>query len=241
MKVEFNWKKLLRGKIKGIIFDYDGILGNTESLQGEKWNILLGPFGIKISTQEYIQEYCGRSSATEIPMLLKNKYGDKIPFTPEEIGKRAGIILENLFKTRKIELMPDAGKAITFFMNFKEAVCSAADPKELEMKLSIAGISKYFPGNYRSTQSEANGLAKPHPAMYSLAIKRLGLTPEQCIAFEDTSAGVQSAARAGIFVIAMPNIYTERQDFSEADVVIRGGWPVLLEEIKNSFSKNQGN
>lgn len=236
-----NWKKMLTKKKKGIIYDFDGIIADTEGLQMEKWNILLKPFGIQISLEEYIQEYCGKSSATEIPLLLKKRHGDKIPFTPEEIGKKAGAILEELFKTREVKLMPDAKRAILFLTSLKQAVCSAANPEELEMKLSGAGINGYFNKKYRSTQSEAGGFGKPHPAMYRLAVKRLGLTPEQCIAFEDTSAGVQSAAEAGLFVIAMPNIYTKDQDFSMADVVIQGGWPALLQEIHASCSKNKGN
>jgi len=236
-----NWEKLLNGKIEGIVFDFDGIIGDTEGLQMEKWNILLEPFGIQISLEEYIKEYCGKPSATEIPLLLKKKYGDKIPLIPEEIGKQAGIILESLFKTQGIKLMPDAKKAILFFISFKLSVCSYNDPKELEMKLSSVDVSSLFPKNYRSTFSEAGYRPKPHPAMYRLAIKRLGLKPEKCIAFEDTSVGVQSAAKAGLFVVAMPNVYSERQDFSAADVVIRGGWPAFLKEIHLSFSSNKGN
>lgn len=240
MELEFNWKKLFTGNKKGIVFDFDGIIGDTEGLQMEKWNILLKPFGIQISLKEYVQEYCGKSSSTEIPLLLKKRHGDKIPLTSVDLGKQAGIILEKLFTTREVKLMPDAKKAILFFIVLKEGVCSAKDQDELEMKLSNAGVSKCFPKIYRATQSEAGGFAKPHPAMYLLATRKLGLAPEQCIAFEDTSAGVQSAAKAGLFVIAMPNIYSEGQDFSEADLIIHGGWPALLQEIHASFSKNKG-
>jgi beta-phosphoglucomutase-like phosphatase (HAD superfamily) len=77
--------------------------------------------------------------------------------------------------------------------------------------------------------------------MYLLAVRRMGLKPEECVAFEDTSDGVKSAADAGLFVIAMPNSYSEGQDFSKADIIIRGGWPTFLEEVYNSFSNNNGN
>ena len=56
-------------------------------------------------------------------MLLKKRYGDKIPLTAEELGRQAGEVLEELFMTRDIRLMPDAQKAILFFCVFKESVC----------------------------------------------------------------------------------------------------------------------
>lgn len=58
-------------KIEGVVFDFDGVLGDTEVLQYKKWNILLEPYGITIGKEEYIRLYCGKSSATEIPALLK--------------------------------------------------------------------------------------------------------------------------------------------------------------------------
>lgn len=237
-----NWKKFLtKRNIKGFVLDYDGIIGETEGLQLEKWNILLNPYGIIISLEEYTKKYCGKSSATEIPSLLKKEYGKRIPLAEDELGNQAGAILESLFKNREVRLMPDAKKAILFLMGFKLAVCSAKDPEELEMKLKKVGISRMFHNNYRSTQSEAEGFGKPHPAMYLLAVRRMGLKPEECVAFEDTSDGVKSAADAGLFVIAMPNSYSEGQDFSKADIIIRGGWPAFLEEVYNSFSNNNGN
>jgi beta-phosphoglucomutase-like phosphatase (HAD superfamily) len=240
--MEMNWKKFFtEKKIRALVFDFDGIIGDTEGLQMEKWNILLKPYGIKISLDEYAKKYCGKTSTKEIPVLLKKEYGNRIPFTADELGKKAGLILKELFMIRDINLMPQAKKSILFFISFKLAVCSGKNPEELEMKLSSVGMNNIFPKNYRSTQAEAGGLGKPHPAMYLLAVRRLGLTPAECVAFEDTSSGVKSAADAGLFVIAMPNAYSKGQDFSRADVVIQGGWPTFMEEVQNSFSKNQGN
>jgi HAD superfamily hydrolase (TIGR01509 family) len=246
MIVEMNWQKFFTGmngkrKIEALVFDFDGIIGDTEGLQMEKWNIILKPYGIQISLDQYAKNYGGKSSTEEIPLLLKREYGNRIPLSAEELGQQAGTILKDLFRNREVGLMPQARKTILFFVSFKLAVCSGRNPEELEMKLASVGMNKMFPKGYRSTQSEAGGFAKPHPSMYLLAVRRLGFKPEQCVAFEDTAAGVQSAADAGLFVIAMPNIYSEGQNFSRADVVIYGGWPAFFQEIQNSFSKNKGN
>jgi beta-phosphoglucomutase-like phosphatase (HAD superfamily) len=100
------------------------------------------------------------------------------------------------------------------------------------MKLSSVGLSDFFSKEYRITEIDA-GFPKPNPAMYELAVKRLKLEAKECIAFEETSAGIASAKGANLFVIALPNKFTVNQDFSEADIIIKGGWPEFL---KNPFS-----
>ena len=223
-------------KFKGVVFDFDGVLGDTEILQYKKWNILLKPFGIFISEEEYIKEYCGKSSSTEIPKLLKQKY-PQIKMSEKEIAENAAKILKDLFK-KEAKLMPNSLDAIKFFKEngFKIAICSGKNQEELEMKLSSVGLSDFFSKEHRVTESDA-GFAKPHPAMYELAVKKLGLKPNECIAFEDTYAGIASAKGAGLFVIALPNKFTINQDLSKADIVIKGGWPELLKDPFSFLSK----
>ncbi|MDI6591793.1 MAG: HAD family phosphatase [Patescibacteria group bacterium] len=215
-------------KFEGVVLDFDGILADTEGLQWKKWNILLEP--IYIDKKEYIADYCGKSSATEIPALLKKRY-PQITLSEKEMAEKASQILKELFK-KEARLMPGALEALEFFKQkgFKMAVCSAKDPSELEMKLQSVGIAEWFPAENRSTQSEAGGKPKPHPAMYLLACQRLGLKPSQCVAFEDTSAGVESAVNAGFHVIAMPNEWSVGQDFSRAHRIIQGGWKEFLSD-----------
>jgi sugar-phosphatase len=129
--------------------------------------------------------------------------------------------------------MPDAINALNVFktLDYKIGVCSAKNLEELAIKLDGAGVSEYFPIQVRSTQVEANNLPKPHPDMYILACKKLELEPKQCLAFEDTSAGVKAAKSAGLRTYAMPNKYSQGQDFSMADEIIPGGWSEVLNNL----------
>ena len=62
---------------------------------------------------------------------------------------------------------------------------------------------------------------KPAPDIYTYAMEKLGLTPEVCVAFEDSGHGVRSAADAGIgTVVVTVNGYTREQDFSDAALVV---------------------
>jgi HAD superfamily hydrolase (TIGR01509 family) len=61
---------------------------------------------------------------------------------------------------------------------------------------------------------------KPDPAIYHLALERTGLAPEACIVVEDSRNGLMAAKAAGMHVVATTNFYTEREDLSEADIIV---------------------
>jgi HAD superfamily hydrolase (TIGR01509 family) len=61
---------------------------------------------------------------------------------------------------------------------------------------------------------------KPDPEIYNLALQKTGLKPEECIVVEDSRNGVLAARAAGMHMVATTNIYTEREDLSEANIVV---------------------
>lgn len=61
---------------------------------------------------------------------------------------------------------------------------------------------------------------KPNPEIYNLALSKTGLKPEECLVIEDSYNGVQAAKAAGMHVVATTNHYTEKEDLSEADLIV---------------------
>ena len=61
---------------------------------------------------------------------------------------------------------------------------------------------------------------KPDPAIYHLALEKTGFKPEECLVIEDSRNGILAAKAAGIRVIATSNFYTEREDLSDADIIV---------------------
>ena len=220
---------------KAAILDFDEVLGRTEGYQYLKWNVILGPkYGVWLTPQEYAQKYCGKSSKDEIPALLCQHYPE-IDLAPSKLAEIARAALDYFFSQHKIELMPGAHAGLVTIANFfgleNMSVCSAKNDEELEMKLVSAQVEWWFPNTkdrkHRSTQEEA-GKGKPAPDMYVLATKRLGFKPSECIAFEDTQAGIDAAATAGVYVVGMPTIFSTGQDLSKANLVLAGGWPEFI-------------
>ena len=77
---------------------------------------------------------------------------------------------------------------------------------------------------------------KPAPDIYLLALEKLNLPPEDCLAIEDTNQGLMAASRAGLKTVITVNEYTQNQDFKLANLVLNH-----LGEVNNPFTVIQGN
>jgi len=218
----------LWNRIHGVVFDFDGVLGDTEELQFRKWNLVLKEYGVLITEEEYINNYCGKSSKTEIPELLLKKY-PQIPLSQDELVERTQRELRTLFET-EAKLVPGALEALRkISAKYKIAICSGENSEQLKMKLDSVRLGEFFSEEVRSDQEKA-GKGKPDPAMYILAVKLLGLTPEECVAIEDTASGVISAVTTGLFTIALPNKWTVTQNLSMAERIVTRGWEEFLRD-----------
>lgn len=101
--------------------------------------------------------------------------------------------------------------------------------------LQHVGIEKYFEA-ISSAKDFPHG--KPYPEVYLDSLQKLDLGANECVAVEDSHAGVEAAKNASIACIAIPNELTKHQDFSHADIVIPNIaelTPELINKIAPSF------
>lgn len=201
-------------KIKGAVFDLDGILIDTEGLQYLGWVEALRPHGVVFTKEEYF-DYAGRKRL-EIDAALIKKYNLSIP--PGSLAEAKNKRLFKWFAARKLPLVKGALEILSLFKRrgVRVAAISNCRRKELELKLAGSGLGKHFKICICFDDVER---PKPHPDLYLRASEMLNLEPAECLALEDTQAGVESAKAAGLFCIAIPNEYTRGQDFSKADLV----------------------
>ena len=217
--------------LKAVIFDFDGILADAEHIQKKKWDIVLKPYKIKISEEEYARFYAGKSSTSVIPGLLKEKY-PQITCSAEELAQAALTEVKKIFPLSKIKLMPMTLKMLEFVkqQSLKMAVCSGKTLVETAMKLEKTGLSDWFPVAHRVSQADADFKGKPDPGMYLCALNKLGVSADEALVFEDSEAGVVAAKTAGIKVVALPSRYSREHDFAQADLIYWNGWPEVLKE-----------
>jgi HAD superfamily hydrolase (TIGR01509 family) len=214
--------------IKGILFDLDGTLLQTEEVQKQGFNQVLDFYNIDHDNLEYSQ-FIGRGMK-EIESWFIKEYHLNIK-EGEMREKRKEIILK-LFETEKLPYSHFAIEILDFLHGkFPMGICSAGEQKEIFLKLKTNNILKYF-DFYISSEDVEN--SKPSPDIYKKGIENLKLKPEECLCFEDTFSGATSAKSAGAICFVIPNEYEKNiRDFTFTDKVLNS-----LEEGLNTIKEH---
>ncbi len=209
--------------LKALIFDVDGTLAETEEAHraafnavferhslGWHWTMadyrqLLKTTGGKERMRAHQQGLSSKLSAAAIAELHKEKtaiYGEIL--ARGELELRPGV-----------DAMIKAGRAA----GLRIAVATTTNTPNVEALAQCCwGVSadQIFDVVAAGDQVKAK---KPAPDVFNLALERLGLTPGECVGFEDSLNGVHSALGANLRVVVTPSIYTDDQDFSAAHLV----------------------
>jgi beta-phosphoglucomutase len=209
----------------GIIFDCDGTLVDSETSHFLSWQKSIEMRGSSLSKEEYYL------LAGNTGLFVANILHEKVKVdSPEAILRDKTKFYQQMHQQgippidRTVQFVREL-IALSLVGGIKLAVASAAPKDEILANLSHVGIIDGFDAivsgvDDLSEYSDPEGVNKPKPYIYLHAAKRLGLAPSQCVAFEDSRAGVLAATRAGLLTYAVPNTITFTQDFTEADFVI---------------------
>lgn len=210
--------------IDAVIFDCDGVLVDTEYLKFLSWQQALASVGIELSIEEY-KQVVGHSSKKILAMLKKMKELT----IPDNVIPLKRLKYEEMQK----QGVPQIKQAVEFarqlsmnkgLLGIQLGLASSAARSEILVNLKQIGLEQAFDliisgSDDLDSYADDNGKNKPKPYIYLEAAKRLQVSPEHCLVFEDTSAGVDAASNAGMIAIAIPNQITEKQDFSNATAV----------------------
>lgn len=197
--------------LKALIFDFDGIIVDTEPLHYQAFQEVLQPLGLGYSWDEYVSCYMGFDDREGFREAFKA--GSKTLSDTELtklISKKAEIFLKIIDKGIRpysgvVELIEDAAGKIPL------SLCSGALLSDVVPILNQLGIYNKFDVIVTADDVSAS---KPDPSSYLLAVNRLSklfplseISPSECLAIEDTPAGIDSAKNAGLRVLAVTNSY----------------------------------
>jgi HAD superfamily hydrolase (TIGR01509 family) len=196
----------------GVIFDLDGVLIDSEGLYYRAYSEVLQPYGVTVSQEEYEQHWIATGTGPEY-IVAKHD----LPVSPDELRQlRSPVYLELL--EQEVRLMPHVEQALARLApHFALTVATNSNRDALDLILQRFGIDHFFPVTV--ARQDYTG-AKPLPDAFLTAARKLGLAPAQCVVVEDTYKGVMAAVNAGSACIAVPNQYTQRNDFSKADLLL---------------------
>ncbi|MCX5643065.1 MAG: HAD family phosphatase [Phycisphaerae bacterium] len=209
--------------LRAVIFDFDGVITDSEILHFRAFNAVLAQYGIQLTKPKYYKEYLGMSDADCFRALITE---GRLPIQEPQIknlGQQKTRIFEQLARTE--------GKIIEGVREFLEtlsaakvpiAICSGALRAEIELILEEASLRGSFDV---IVSAEEVKRGKPDPEGFLLALEKLNdlwpepLTPERCIVIEDSHWGLKAAKAAGMRTIAVTNTYDAAQ-LKQADKVV---------------------
>ena len=186
--------------IKTVFFDMDGTLIDTEKYFRKFWPKAAAAFGYAMSDEQALtMRSLGRPFA---PAQLKAWFGPETDY--QAIRAKRTEMMEAQLQIDGLQRKPGAVEILRELKrrNIPAVVVTASPVERTERYLKEVGILDSFERIISATQV-AEG--KPSPEVYLLAIKEVGLKPEECLAVEDSPNGVLSAYRAGCKVVMVPD------------------------------------
>lgn len=200
---------------QALIFDLDGLLIDSETIYRKITYQMAEDLGKTVSDDIWAKQM-GRSPLESLTIFRKELGINQ--FTAQELVDQRNVLMLEAFQN-ELQIMPGAMEIIHAFHGKMRMAIATGAPRELmEEAISRLGLSGYFECMLPSDDLKAG---KPDPEIYLSTIKALGLSPEECIVLEDSSNGALAGHRAGCYVIAVPSIFTEDQDFSFANYVAK--------------------
>jgi beta-phosphoglucomutase len=198
-----------------VIFDFDGVITDSEILHLRAFNSTLARFGLDITTEEYYREYLGFTDVECFAALLDKgrlKLGDH---SIADLVTQKNEVFEQLAEK-------DAGiiEGVVEFLNMLRqdsvpmAICSGALLAEIELILKRTNLRSFFEVIVSADQVTKG---KPDPQGYVLTLEKLNdnrskpIAARRCVVIEDSHWGLQAAAAAGMHTVAVTNSYDAEQ------------------------------
>ncbi|HEV3461361.1 MAG TPA: HAD family hydrolase [Candidatus Dormibacteraeota bacterium] len=199
--------------IKALIFDFDGLIVDTEVPIFRAWQRIYREHGQELPLERWLT-IIGTASGPFDPVIdLAKKTGTKL----DEAELKALEVLYYQEATALQQLLPGVVDYLVAArqLGLKTAVASSSTRKWVMDHLNRFGIGGHFDA---IVTREDVKRTKPDPDLYLTTLERLGARPDEAIAFEDSSNGIHAAKAAGLYCVVVPNLLTVDLDLTEADL-----------------------
>ncbi len=213
--------------IRGAIFDFDGLILDTEGPIYQSWAELYHQFKQGLPFETWAA-FIGTSELEQFDPfnLLEEKLGhpvDRANLKPRRRKRELDLIATQPILPGVVKLLQQIQTA-----GLKLGIASSSDREWVGGHLNRLELHHFFEVIHTSDDVSHT---KPDPELYLLALKSLGLKPEEAIVFEDSPNGVTAARRAGIFTVAVPNPLTARLPLEHASLRLKSLADLSLAEI----------
>jgi HAD superfamily hydrolase (TIGR01509 family) len=217
--------RLVPADVRAIVFDFDGLLMDTETTMVESWKAEWAHHGLELSLDDFWPGHGGDISDTRYAVLAAAVGAG---FDRDESHARRTAHRDRLHAE------------LDFRPGIRDWISTS---RELGLQLAIASSSprEWVVGHLQRVDAvelfdhivtgDEVATHKPDPAIYELALQRLGVPAHDALAVEDTAHGVAAAQAAGMVAVAIPNPYVAATVVSAADLVLSSADQLLLTEL----------
>lgn len=212
--------------IEALIFDFDGLIIDTEGPSYQSWNELYGSYGKNLSFDQWVSTI-GSSDAefdpyTELERITGHAIDWKL-VDAKRLNRELSLIDGQPIRPGVLQYLQDARR-----LGLKISMATSSSCDWVEGHLTRLGIMDYFEVIIGKDDVHRT---KPSPELYLRVLEALGLHGEQAIVLEDSLNGVLAARQANCFTVAIPNDLTSHLTFEPADLVINSLQNLPLETL----------
>ncbi|MGN0580930.1 MAG: HAD family hydrolase [Ruminococcus sp.] len=214
--------------LKGVIFDMDGLMLDTEKLLVRFWRQAAAEFGYSMSF-ENVLSIRSLSRKYSVP-FLKGLFGEQFEF--EQIRSRRIALMNDYIDKNGFDIKKGLFRLLDYLRDnsYRIAVATATDRERTLMYLGKINAAHYF-DKIICGDMVKNG--KPEPDIYITAASELGLAPCECAALEDSPNGIKSAYSAGCKAVMIP-------DLSAPDEEIRPMLSAVYDDLEQAIDFFKG-
>ncbi len=204
----------MSGGYRAVVFDLDGVLWDGEPIYYAAFNAVLEPLGHHLPQDEYDQ-IIGQSVEAAWAWVLDRF---EITESPAAFYRAYDAAVLEMLK-EPVEPLPGVRELLAELhgRGIRVGLASASLRQWVDATLDGIGLRDEFETTVSASEVER---AKPAPDLYATAVSQLGVPAAECLAFEDTVAGIASAKAAGLFAVQLRAASTALPPIAEADLVI---------------------
>lgn len=181
--------------IELVIFDFDGVVADSEGLACDVLARLATELGVPMSRQEALDRFTGRRIG-DVTAAIEHAAGRGLPDFAAELQRRTLAA----FATDLREV-PGVSRFIACHRHLRRCIASSSAPQRIRFSLSVLGLEADFDGTIFSAEQVARG--KPHPDIFLFAAAQMRVEPSAIVVIEDSAGGVQAAIAARMQVIGL--------------------------------------
>lgn len=201
--------------LKAILFDFDGVIIDSETPEYQIWQNILARFGVSLPLHAWARGVGSSLDAFDPLTYLEEKIGQ--PVDRQILLQEHKKQLEEALQDKPP--LPGVRETIlsAYRLGLRLAIASSASKPWVTTHLKKLGLTSYF--HTICTQEDVPEV-KPAPHLYRLALHRLGILTSEAIIIEDSPNGILAARQAGVFCIAVPNPVSSQLDLSGANLIL---------------------